>query len=133
MKLTVEIDLNLNTERVRQECTEAVRLGLRDTIVAIHNDVVSPPPVGSPVDTGHNRRSIASEVSGMGTVVQGDDAEPERVVNDQKLEAACCSTSGYGGFLETGTYKMPARPYFRPALDRHAPEIAENIRRHLGS
>ena len=95
MKVSAEITVSLKIPEVEKATTEATRLGLRDTIVAIHGDAVKL----SPVLTGHNRRSIASEVSGMGTVIQGDDAHAEKVVRDDKLEAATYSTSGYGGFL----------------------------------
>ena len=67
----------------------------------------------------------------MGTVAQGGDAIPERVVDDSKLEAACYGTSGYSGFLEIGTRRMGARPYFKPALDRHSPKLPENIKRYM--
>ncbi len=106
---------------------KAAQLGLRDTIVAVHRDAVR----GSPHKTGYNRRSIASEVSGMGTVIRGTYAEINRMVNDSGLEAVCYSTSGYGGYLETGTWKMAARPYFRPALDMHKGQLASNIKRHM--
>ena len=130
MKLSAEIELNLKIPEILAKVEEAVRLGLRDTIVAIHGDAIKPP---SPVKTGHNRRSIASEVSGMGVVKQGTDAEIEKVVDDSKLEAAVYSTSGYGGFLETGTYKMPARPYFRPSLDKNKDKLIPAIKKHLES
>ena len=95
MKLSAEIKLNLKIPEVLAKAEEATRLGLRDTIVAIHGDAVRM----SPYLTGHNRRSIASEVSGMGVVEQGEDAKPGRIVEEDKLEAATYSTSGYGGFL----------------------------------
>ena len=73
----------------------------------------------------------------MGTVAQGDDAEPEHVVNDSKDEAACYSTSGYGGYLETGWHGKSGQigpfPYFRPALDMHIDELVPNIQKHLES
>ena len=51
----------------------------------------------SPVDTGHNRDSIDFTAKG--------------------LHAEVFTESGYGGFLEVGTSRMAARPYFRPAFD----------------
>ena len=129
MKVITEWSMDLKTEEAAEKITEAIRLGLRDCIVAVHADAVR----GSPWLTGNNARSIASEVSGMGVVVQDAGAEPEQVVDDSKLEAACYSTSGYGGFLETGTVKMNARPYFRPAFDMHKDELAPNIQKHLES
>jgi hypothetical protein len=44
------------------------------------------------------------------------------------------STSGYGGILETGSSKMPARPYLYPALTERftLPELAGRIKANLG-
>ncbi|MBT9131303.1 MAG: hypothetical protein DDT41_01608 [candidate division WS2 bacterium] len=127
MKVSVDFKLNLRSKEVTKIVTEATRLGLRDTIVAIHGDAVRK----SPRKTGHNKRSIASEVSGMGLVATGGEGGSERMVDDNRLESACYSTSGYGGFLEVGTYKMAARPYFKPALDKHKTELVPNIRKYL--
>ena len=128
MKITCDVQVNLKTKEVQDKVNKASKEGLRDVVVDIHNDVV----YGSPVKTGHNSRSIASEVSGMGTVTQGADATPEKIVDDSKLEAAIYSTSGYGGYLETGTVKMNARPYFKPALDRNFHKLPEGIKTELG-
>ena len=127
MKIVSEVKLNLKIPEVLKKCEEATRLGLRDTIVAISNDAIKL----SPKKTGNNMRSIAAEVSGMGQVASGGEGGAERMVDDSKLEAATYSTSGYGGYLETGTRSMGARPYFRPSLDMHKGELAPNIKRHL--
>ena len=113
MKMTVDVELNLNIDKVTKEVIEANREAMRDTVVSITNDAVKL----SPWLTGHNRRSISGEVSGMGMVASGGEGEAERMVDDSKIEGAVYSTSGYGGFLETGTSKMPGRPYFKPSLD----------------
>lgn len=52
----------------------------------------------SPYDTGHNRDSLAYKMDGMNGEVYTE--------------------SGYGGWLEIGTTKMPARPYFQPAFEQ---------------
>ena len=127
MKLDVSVKLNLKLPEVQKKVENATRLGLRDTIVAIHSDAMR----GSPKKTGNNMRSIAAEVSGMGLVADGGASSSERMVDDSKVEAATYSTSGYGGFLETGTYKMVARPYFRPALDKNKGSLFPNIKKHL--
>ena len=131
MKITTDWKLNINTREVQDKVKGASRLGLRDTVVAIHNDAIKNAKAVKFWETGHNARSIASEVSGMGVVQQGEDAEPEKVVDDSKLEAAAFSTSGYGGFGETGTVKMAARPYFKPALDKNKNKLAEGIKAEL--
>lgn len=133
-RITIDSQINLKIPEVEKAVSEAVRLGLRDTIVAIQSDAMQL----SRKKTGHNMRSIASEVSGMGTVAQGDDAEPEHVVDDSKDEAACYSSSGYGGYLETGWRMVNGRlvgpfPYFRPAFDMHSDELVPNIQKHLES
>ena len=51
----------------------------------------------SPVLTGHNRSSIAWERLGP-------------------LKFRVFTQSGYGAYLELGTYKMAARPYFATAF-----------------
>jgi len=128
MKLRCEIKLNLKIDEVKKATEEAARLGLRDTILAIHGDTGK----GSPFRHGTNRNSLAAEVSGMGVVAQNEEAAiGERIVDDSKLEAVVYSTSGYGGYLETGTYKMPARPYFRPALDKNKGDLIPNIKKYL--
>lgn len=129
MRIEVQSTVNMKTADIIKATDEATKLGLRDTIVSIHNYVVKK----SPWLTGNNARSIASEVSTMGVVVQEDKAQPEKVVDDNKNEAACYSTSGYGGYLETGTVKMNARPYFRPALDFYKDDLPENIKKHMES
>lgn len=118
MKLEVDVKLDLKTKEAQEKVRKAVLQGLRDTIADVAQDAVNL----SPVKTGNNRRSIKYEVSGMGS---------NEVVDPKKMEAAVYSTSGYGGFLETGTSKMAARPYFKPSMDKHKDEIAPNIRRYL--
>ena len=53
----------------------------------------------SPVDTGNNRDSIATQ-TGM---------------NGGKPVGRVYTQSGYGGWLEIGTSTKPARPYIAPA------------------
>ena len=61
----------------------------------------------SPYLYGHNRKSIFYDVDAIA------------------LSAQIYSTSGYGGYLETGTknidgtVKMAPRPYMKPGLDLH--------------
>lgn len=107
MKLKVDMKVNLKTKEAQNKVKNASGRGLKDVIVDIAGDVIK----GSPVDTGNNRRSIAYEV--------------------KELEGSVYSTSGYGGFLETGTVNMPAQPYFKPALDRNIKKLPKNIKAHL--
>ena len=125
--INVKMILNLRTDKVISLAQKAGQKGTRDTVVAIHRDTVH----DSPYLTGHNRRSMTAEVSGMGTVARGVDSEPEKVVDDSKIQGAVYSTSGYGGYLETGTHSMGARPYIKPSYDRHIKELPGNIEKHF--
>ena len=58
----------------------------------------------SPVDTGHNRDSIDYTANG--------------------LSGEIFTQSGYGGWLEVGTSKMDAQPYFRPAFEQTRQDMA---------
>lgn len=59
----------------------------------------------SPVDTGHNRDSIDHTANG--------------------LNGEIFTESGYGGWLEVGTSKMAAQPYFRPAFEQTRQDMAQ--------
>ncbi len=132
MKITASMTVNLKDKEVIRVMERATQLGIRDTVVDIHGDAIKNAKAVGAWLTGHNARSIASEVSGMGVVKQGEDAEPQRIVDDSKMEGAVYSTSGYGGYLETGTVKMAARPYMKPALDKNIKKLPKNIKTHLG-
>ena len=131
LKISAEAVIKMNTDKLIKDMTGATRLGLRDVIVATHNDAIRNARAVKFWKTGHNARSLTSEVSGMGTVQQGADAIPEKIVDDSKSEAALYSTSGYGGFGETGTVKMAARPYMKPALDKNIGKLGDAIKGHL--
>lgn len=55
------------------------------------------PPLGSPVDTGNNRNSIKWKKTAQ-------------------LIWHVITETGYGAWLELGTARMAARPYFAPAF-----------------
>ena len=129
MKMSSTITLNLRTEEADKKVTEANKSAMRDTVVLVTGDAVR----FSPWLTGNNRRSIVGEVSGMGGVASGGVGQAERLVDESKIEGAVYSTSGYGGFLETGTSRMPAQPYIKPAADRHftADKFGRKVKEHL--
>ena len=56
----------------------------------------------TPVDSGNNRDNITSDLNST-------NGRPVGRVFTQ---------SGYGGWLEIGTSRMPARPYFAPAYEQ---------------
>ena len=127
MKFTATVDLKLNIAVLLKKVASASQMGMRDVTVQVAAEAVQ----NSPVETGNNRRSIAAEVSGMGAVTGGGG---ERIVDENKIQGAVYSTSGYGGYLETGTRPTPARPYLGPARDRFfTPDnLGRAIKRHMG-
>lgn len=132
MKITFKFLTNLKIPSVLDVVEKATKQGLVDTIAVIAGDVIK----GSPFLSGHNRRSIAYKVGNKVTrpgSSKGGEKPFEKGEPDIKtLEGAVYSTSGYGGMLETGTVNMSARPYFKPALDKHIKNLPKNIKAHLG-
>ena len=129
MKMSSTIELNLRTNEADKKVTEANKKAMRDTVVEVTGDAVR----FSPWLTGNNRRSIVGEASGRGMVASGGEGRAERLVDDSQIEGGVYSSSGYGGFLETGTSKMPAQPYIKPALDKNftVQKYAGKVKEHL--
>ena len=115
MKITTSLIFDNRIGAAKNKVKNARNNALRDTVVAIAGDAIK----GSPVLTGNNRRSIAYEVG------------PGGVVATKAGQGAVYSTSGYGGFLETGTSRMNARPYFKPALDKNIGKLASGMKAEL--
>jgi len=119
--MEVSVKLNLKVDEAIKNVTEASRMAMRDTVVEVTHDSVQL----SPWKTGNNRRSIVFGVAGMGHTEQqrkaGDTwtGKDESVLDNSKIQGVVYSSSGYGGFLEVGTRRMPARPYFKPSLDKN--------------
>ena len=120
MIMNVSVTLNLKTKEATEIVANAARLAMRDTVVDIANTAMHEHPWKN--QTGNNMRSIQYEASGFGG---------GQVVDQNKIEGAVFSTSGYGGFLETGTVRMPAFPYFKPAADRHVPKFPEKMKGYM--
>lgn len=117
MKISFNFITNLKTKEVMDAVAKASNQGLKDTVTDIGNDTIK----GSPVLTGNNRRSIKFEVG------------PGKEVAKGPLDGAIYSTSGYGGYLETGlkSKNFPPRPYFYPALIKNMKNLPKNIKAHL--
>ena len=123
-------------DKLSDKTKKAAEGALKDVTVLIANDVIK----GSRVDTGHNRRSIAYRIGsketrpGSRTLYKGKGAEKPFNFDYENLktgQSAIYSTSGYGGILETGSKYMAARPYFKPALDRHIGKFTKIMKEKL--
>jgi len=112
MNIDVKVDdaeVRRNLGKLTDKMKKAMEEGMKDLIVDIANTVIKVHPWKT--RTGNNSRSIRYEV--------------------KDLTASVFSTSGYGGYLETGTATAPAFPYFKPAIDRHLPTLGQHIKEHL--
>jgi len=109
MNITMKVRTNLKTKEVGDKVKGASEKALKNVIIAIASDVIKIHPWKT--QTGNNSRSIKFEAKG--------------------LSGSVYSTSGYGGYLETGTAKHPPFPYFKPALDRHIGELPGEIKAGL--
>jgi len=135
VKLKVNIITNLKTKEAEDKVKKANQLAMRDTVVDILNDSIKNAKAVKFWLTGNNARSLAGEVSGMGKVA--GEGSQERIVDDNKNEGAVYSTSGYGGYGETGlvSKNYPPRPYMKPALDKNftKEKFASKVKTHLGA
>jgi HK97 gp10 family phage protein len=108
------VEFRSRTPEARVKIAAAVLQATRDSFLS---DMVPDAKRHSPVLTGHNADTIDA------TVVEGP----------KGIEAKMFTESGYGGYLETGTRHMPARPYLWPAfasnVDRLKLKIRELLRR----
>ena len=117
MKLGMEVTTNLKIKEAQDKLGDGTKKALVLTVADIARDVINIHPWRT--QTGNNSRSIKYEVGPGGEVAKGE------------YEGAIYSTSGYGGFLETGTSRMPAYPYFKPALDRNIKKLPAGIKAEL--
>jgi HK97 gp10 family phage protein len=87
--IRIRID-NSKIQLIERLCNERLQV-LAETVTTYAKDE-------SPVATGTNKRSITYDFD--------KDTKRFRIYTQ----------SGYGAFLELGTFKMPAKPYMMPAL-----------------
>ena len=85
--------------------------------------------------TGVNSRSIGWTATGpnggsFGAVTLGGGGSTSShgvKAKGKQISVAVATTSGYGGFLETGTSKMRAFPYILPAMRATKPKLKQHL------
>jgi len=130
--MNIKIDMSeveAGMKKFKAKAQKAAEQAMKEVVVDIANDVIKIHPWKT--RTGNNSRSIAYGVGK--TQVREGMPEPGKEYSPLeppvgKLQGTIYSTSGYGGYLETGTVYMPAFPYFKPALDRNLPKFMEKMR-----
>jgi len=109
MNLKFKVRTNLKIPEVQRVVHQASEKAFKNVVIDIANDVIKIHPWKT--RTGNNSRSIKYDIKG--------------------LSGSVYSTSGYGGYLETGTVYMDPFPYFKPALDRHIGKLPGEIKAEL--
>ena len=110
MKITSKWTTNLKTKEVENAVNNAAKATVKEVVVLIASDVKK----GSPVLTGHNRRSIRFKMESYGIL---------------ETEGQVFSSSGYGGYLEL--YHRTHAGYFRRALEAHMGKLPSGIKARL--
>ena len=100
------VELNLRTTEMKEKMRKAIFAATREVFSI---DIEQAAKEGSPVSTGTNKRSIATDV----------EETPDGV------KAELYTQSGYGGYLELGTRRMSARPYLYPAFEQNVNKIPD--------
>lgn len=85
----------------------------------------------APHNSGHLAESGYIAIEGKSTY--RSDKRHNKEVKPPKGGAVVGFAAFYARFIEYGTSKMPARPYFRPAIDELKGQIGETIVRKLRS
>jgi len=101
---TADVKLNLNPFAARQ-INDRIAVGWINVI----QECVAEAKKHSPHRFGTNMRSInpLGQVHSSGATT----------IDPNNIDGEVFTTSGYGGYLEVGTRKMPARPYIVPAVE----------------
>lgn len=107
------VRINLKTDAAKALAKYAMYKATSDLM---NLDVVPEAQKETPVLTGTNRRSIDAVV---GETPEG------------KIKAVLYTSSGYGGYLETGTARMKAQPYLGPAWDKFSHTLSKRIQQVL--
>jgi len=105
-----------NNSRLRTEEALAQAIGAcRKNFIEMVDVMVEESKSRSPVLTGNNRDSIESEESTPGQ--RDSKGRFIKGAGSRVFAFRVYTTSGYGAYLELGSGRMPARPYFAPAFE----------------
>lgn len=101
------------------EVKNALDSAIQDVMDATAAEAKAEAQALCPVDTGLLRSSIFAEVDARG--------------GSSRRTLVLGANAPYALFVELGTSKMRAQPFIRPAIDRTAPRLTQNLRSALRS
>lgn len=90
------------------------------SVIPLLEEATGMAKIKTPFKRGTNKRSINwtfADSTGRKTDGKAEDGQSvPRNLSVKKDQGAFFTQTSYGGYLETGTSKMPARPYMLPSL-----------------
>lgn len=132
MSQSIKISLKYTSgiEPTIQKLTHATDYALKSMAMRMAALAKRPPPKGSPVaGVRVPEWSWVKKTKGPG----GHNRDSVRFEKADHLKYAVRTETGYGGFLELGTSKMPARPYMAPAFKEAKAEFISDLKEGLNT
>ncbi len=130
MSQTIKISMKFTDgiEPTIAKLTHATDYALKSMAFRMQTLAKRPPPKGSPVaGVRVPEWSWVKKTKGPG----GHNRDSIRFEKAEHLKYAVRTETGYGGFLELGTSKMPARPYLAPAFKQAEKEFIGYLKEGL--
>ncbi len=127
MSQTIKISSKFTSgiELTMQQLTNATDYALKAMAMRMAALAKRPPPKGSPVaGVRVPEWSWVKKTKGPG----GHNRDSIRFEKTDHLKYVVRTETGYGGFLELGTSKMPARPYMAPAFKEAKGEFIGHLK-----
>jgi HK97 gp10 family phage protein len=87
----------------------------REAIVQVASDIENEAKIRAPVDTGNLQESIYYKSDRLSTASTGPNRYPELPAPDENTVIVAVGAT-YGVYLEYGTSRMPAQPFFLPSI-----------------
>lgn len=136
MSVHAEITMNLRIPAALQKMRGAILSATQDLF---EEEIVPMAKELSPVtEAGYQRNLALKEEGKLGGRPMGGTGTNRRSIDSavtdtpEGPQAQLFTTSGYGGYLEVGTSKMPAQPYLNPAFDAHIGELPQRVKEKIG-
>ena len=138
MRTTVRVDGLAELERalaeLGPEATKAGRAALRATANEVRDAVAAAAPVGTgPTERRRRLKSGTISVADYGRLRDNIRTREERARAENTIVMRVSTGNAFWGrFLEFGTRKMAARPWFRPAWDAASNTALRTLEQKLG-
>jgi HK97 gp10 family phage protein len=103
------------------KAAEALRPAVKAVVKKTAFDIQAQAQSRAPVDTGFLRNSVYTQTSDSSSYRGGEKALPEIAGPSSETEAYVAVGAEYGVYVELGTSRQSAQPYFYPAIEAIRP------------